>query len=387
MYHPFIIKIPKIENNLDFNSSEKVSYSSIIPYPLFTLGFHHFVHRTRSAMEITKNLQTKTNFYYVVNPFEPNISNYEDDISKLSKAYFKIKEENSIEFYKIWESLFVFDMVSSNNLNVCIFSNDDSKDIVENVVKFYREKIVSNKKQKDTIISSEKEINKMKKNSCELIIAISKIVSEDVNFMEQDNHTLIFSEIIKILKYQKEGGNTILEFYDSFTLLTLKMLYILSSFYEDVFVYKPFSSRNSDTDRFLILKNFKSNKKLDSIIDTLESVLKMMDTNKYVQDIFPDLIISKEFMGLFRFINIRLINNQQIMINDIVKYIKENNYFGDKYHNYRDKQIESTQWWINNFYPPSVSIYEKNKEDLGKLYKTIQEKLNLESQKFMESMV
>ena len=101
MYHPFVIKLPKIENNLDFNSTEKVIYSSVVPYPLFTLGFHSFIHRTRSALGITKNLETKTNFYYVVNPFEPNILNYDDDISKLSKAYLKIKEENPIDFYKI----------------------------------------------------------------------------------------------------------------------------------------------------------------------------------------------------------------------------------------------------------------------------------------------
>jgi len=387
MYHPFVIKLPKIENNLDFNSlaSEKIIYSSIVSYPLFTLGFHSFIHRTRSALgQSTKNLQTKTNFYYVVNPFEPNILNYDDDISKLSKVYLKIKEENPIDFYKIWETIFVFNIATDNNLSICIVSNENNSEIIENSIKFYREKITSNKKQNDTFISTEKDINKLKKNSCELMILNSKIIGEDENFIEQNNYASLFSEIIKILKYQKEGGNAVLEFYDTFTIITLKILYIISSFFEEVFVYKPFSSRNSDVDRFLILKNFKSNKKIDTIISTLESVLKIMDTNKYIADIFPELIIPKEFMGLFRFINIKLVNNQQIMINDIIKYIKENNYFGDKYHSYRDKQIESTQWWVNNFYPPSVSIYEKNKEELGKLYKTIQEKLNLECQKFLE---
>lgn len=387
MYHPFVIKLPKIENNLDFNSTEKVIYSSVVPYPLFTLGFHSFIHRTRSALGITKNLETKTNFYYVVNPFEPTILNYDDDISKLSKAYLKIKEENPIDFYKIWETLFVFDIASDNNLSICIVSNENTSSIIENSIKFYREKIVSNKKINYTFASSEKDITKLKKNSCDLMILNSKVVSEDDNFIEQNNFASLFSEIIKILKYQKEGGNAILEFYDSFTIITLKMIYILSSFFEETFVYKPFSSRNSDVDRYLILKNFKSNKKLDNIISTFESVLKMMDTNKYVADIFPELVITKEFMGLFRFINIKLVNNQQIMINDIIKYIKENNYFGDKYHSYRDKQIESTQWWVNNFYPPSVSIYNKNKEDLTKLYKNIQEKLNLECQKFLEISV
>jgi hypothetical protein len=351
------------------------------------LGFHSFIHRTRSALGITKNLQTKTNFYFVVNPFEPNILNYDDDISKLSKAYLKIKEENPIDFYKIWETLFVFNIASGNNLNTCIISNENNSEVIENCIKSFREKTIANKKSNDSIVSSEKEINKLKKNSCDLMIVNTKVISEDDNFLEQANYASLFSEIIKILKYQKEGGNAILEFYDSFTITTLKMLYIISSFYEEVFVYKPFASRNSDVDRYLILKNFKSNKKLDNIISALESAVKLMDTNKFVADIYPELIIPKEFMGLFRFINIKLVNNQQIMVNDIITYIKENNYFGDKYHSYRDKQIESTQWWVNNFYPPSVSIYEKNKEELGKLYKTIQEKLNLECQKFLEITV
>jgi len=381
MYHPFVIKIPKIENNIDLNSTENVINSSVISYPLFSLGFHSFIHRTRSAMGITKNLQTKTNFYYVVNPFEPNILNYDDDITKLTKVYLKTKEENPIDFYKIWETLFVFDIASDNNLTTSIIS--DNLEVIENSVKFFREKMISNKKQNDTFVTVN---NKLKKNSCDLMILNSKIIGDDINFIEQDNYASLFSKIIDILKYQKEGGNAILEFYDTYTITTLKMLYIVSSFFEEAFIYKPFSSRQSDVDRFLILKNFKSNKKLDNIISTMESTLKKMDTNEYIADIFPGLIISKQFIGLFKFINIRLVNNQQIMINEIIKYIKENNYFGDKYHNFRDKQIESTQWWINNFYPPSVSIYNKNKEDLGKLYKTIQEKLNLECQKFLETM-
>jgi hypothetical protein len=92
MNQPFVIKLPKVENkSIDFNEKNELSlYSSVINYPLFKLGFHSYIHRTRSAMEITKNLQTKTNFYFVVNPYESEISNYEDDIEKSSKLYFNL---------------------------------------------------------------------------------------------------------------------------------------------------------------------------------------------------------------------------------------------------------------------------------------------------------
>jgi hypothetical protein len=386
MNHPFVIRLPKVENNLDLKSSEKIIYTSIIPYPLFALGFHSFIHRTRSAFGITKNLQTKTQFYYVVNPFEINILNYDDDISKSTKKYLKVKDEiNNLDFYKIWETLFIFDIASQKNIEVCILSNQNSE-VIESSIKLFREKIIETSK-KDSFYTNEKEINKLKSNTCDLIIGNSKQVIEDENFVEQESYAIILSEIIKILKNQKDGGNAILEIYDTFTILTLKMIYILCSFYSEVSIYKPFVSRNSDADKYLILKGFSSNKKMDATISILEDILKSMNSNKYVSDILPELIVPKEFIGVFKFINIRLVNNQQIMVNEIIKYIKENNYFGDKYHAFRDKQIESKEFWINNFYPPSVSIYEKTKKDLDTLYKTIQTKLNAECTHLLESLI
>jgi hypothetical protein len=144
-------------------------------------------------------------------------------------------------------------------------------------------------------------------------------------------------------------------------------------------------SRHSDNEKYIILKNFKTPE--NNVIKGLENAYKNYDNKKYLIDIFPKLIISKDYLNIFKFINIKLINYQQIMINDIVKYIKENNYFGDKYHIYRDKQIESTKWWISNFYPPSVNLYEKNKDELDKLFKNSQEKLKLEYQKFVDTLV
>ena len=72
----------------------------------------------------------------------------------------------------------------------------------------------------------------------------------------------------------------------------------------------------------------------------------------------------KDFLNQFRYINIEIANKQQIMINKIVVYIKENNYFGDKYHEYRNSQIDATKWWINNFYTEKYSNPEKNLNEI-----------------------
>jgi hypothetical protein len=43
------------------------------------------------------------------------------------------------------------------------------------------------------------------------------------------------------------------------------------------------------------------------------------------------------------------------MINNLVVYIKSNNYFGEMYHTYRDNQINANKWWIDNFFTEKLN--------------------------------
>jgi hypothetical protein len=201
------------------------------------------------------------------------------------------------------------------------------------------------------------------------------------NFIEQAYYKDFITYLVDILENLTEGGNAIVKYYDSFSIPTLKLIYVITSQFKESFIYKPFISRQSDSERFLILKGIRKGKK--EILTALNDILKSMEDKNYIYDFFPEITLPRDYIKFFTFVNIRLVNNQQIMINEIVKYIKENNYFGDKYHIFRDKQIEASKWWIRNFYPPSENIYEKNKQELEKLYKATQEKLNLECDKFV----
>jgi hypothetical protein len=382
MYNPFVFKLPKTVLNIkDITIEDNVLLSPVVPYPLFTLGFHSFLHRTRSAMGITKNLQTKIPFYYVVNPFENNISNYEDDINNSNKIYLKTTNDYSNEFNQLWEVLFIFD-ITKNNDTIQIIGDSDKISFSEDSIKLFKQKT-----NKTTLLTKDKFVKgaDIKNNSCNLIIAYinSKSIS-DLNFIEQETYLDLLKIIINILKNTADKGNVVLQLYDTLTITSLKMIYILQAFFEDAIIYKPFLSRDSDSDKFLILRNFKP--KYD-IIKQLESVAKQINNNSYMSDIFPELVLPKEYLNTFKFINIKLVNNQQIMINEIIKYIKGNNYFGDKYHLFRNKQIECSKWWITNFYPPSVNLYEKNKETLDKFYKTSQDKLLLEFQRFITELI
>jgi hypothetical protein len=160
------------------------------------------------------------------------------------------------------------------------------------------------------------------------------------------------------------------------------MIYLLSSFYDHTYIYKPYFSRATDSEKYVVCKGFKYDQKKDSAllnskITSLEKVLEQMNSNKFVFDIYPDMDLPTGYLHKFKFMNIKIANSQQIMINEIVKYIKENNYFGEKYHIFREKQIEATKWWVSNYFPPSNNLYEKNKEEIQKQLKLTQEKNNL----------
>jgi hypothetical protein len=438
MYQPFIFKLDSGSSDvLDKDTKENLILSSTINVPLISLGFHYFLHRTKSAMSITKNLQTKNKFYYVVNPFEQTISNYEDSLTNLTKHYLNIKtdapEISSRSFYKLWEMLFLFNLADGKELTIASFAKS-SNAFIQAIIN-YRQKLgngvdndkffnvnIHNEKGKyiekgqellgyynnivpnlitqhggkninqiKTISQFKKDIDKSKQFA-DLITADGNYDWEDDNYQEQEGYQLILGEIIAALRVQNKDGNFVLKLFETFTIPSIKMIYLLSSFYKETYIYKPYTSRQSNSEKYVICKGFHYDQKkdvqlLNTKIKTLERVLEEMNSNKFVFDIFPDLVLPLNYLDKFKFINIKIANPQQIMINQIITYIKENNYFGDKYHLYRDKQIEATKWWVNNFYPPSKNLYEKNKEDMQKLLKVTQEKLDIEQQKFGSQII
>ena len=452
MYNPFIFKLDSGNSEILENSGDdNIITSSTINLPLNSLGFHTYLHRTKSAMSITNNLQTKNKFYFVVNPFEDEIANYEDSLNNLTKHYLNIKDNKpeilSRSFYKMWEILYLFNIAEKKEMTfaaiaegpgpfiqaVILFreklGNGITNDKIFGVqvhsekgkylemgkqfLGFYNENypglikvqptINSNKSKKykakstgditdiKTISLFKKDIEETKQYA-DLITADGEFEWDDINFQEQEGYKLILGEIIAALNVQAKEGHFVLKIFESFTIPTIKLLYLLSSFYNETYIYKPSFSRPSDSERYLICKGFKYDQKKDSTllnkrIKSLQNILEKMNSLKFVFDIYPNLQIPQSFINKIKFINIKIANPQQIMINEIIKYIKENNYFGDKYHIFREKQIDATKWWVGNFYPPSKNLFEKNKEESKKLIESSINKYDIEQEKFSNQLI
>jgi len=393
---PTVFKLKS--NNVDIGESNIIT-SSRINEQLMSLGFHHYINRSKSYLDITKTLETDKEFYYVVNPYEINIDNNDNDLYNLTKKEYGI-DTTSINFYKFWEMFSLFDLMKKSDMVVATmgahtsqpggvieafltyrkkYSNvgknkiydisikgegedidkqflgkykgvlDIHKTYTKATAKKYAGKDTGDIRELKTISNFKKTVDKS--GLCDLVIGNGELMWKNWLYQEQESYMLLLGEIIAALRVQNKGGNFILRIFDTMTTITVKYLYILSSLYEEVYIYKPFTSRYSYSEKYVICKKFKhsQDKGLDIIVKSLEDVLTKMETKEYVNDIFTSMDINEEFINFIKYINIHCINKQQIMINNIVSFIKSNNYFGDEYHQYKEKQIDASQFWSDIF--------------------------------------
>ena len=80
--------------------------------------------------------------------------------------------------------------------------------------------------------------------------------SVDFNKQELNISQLLFAQICFALTMQKKGGVFVMKVFDCFMQHTVDLLYILSSFYEKVYIYKPNTSRFANSEKYVICKGF-----------------------------------------------------------------------------------------------------------------------------------
>ena len=121
---------------------------------------------------------------------------------------------------------------------------------------------------------------KLYQNKIELITADGGF-DFSLNFAEQEVSAtkLLFVQIMYAIIMQKKGGHFVIKFFDMFTYPSIELLYILKSFYKDVIITKPNTSRFANSERYIICKNFKvTNSSL--FLSVFVLILKDLEKNK-----------------------------------------------------------------------------------------------------------
>ena len=171
------------------------------------------------------------------------------------------------------------------------------------------------------------------------------------NLQEQEAYKLIFSEIVTALKIQKNGGNFVIKIFESYTSNTIKIIELLRNCYNEVFISKPYTSRISNSEKYIVCKDFTKNKVTDKIIKKLEDMILMINKNEKfnILDIFTDIKLNQNSIQNYKIINKIFLIKQYIGINNIIKFINLDNYNGSEYNEFLDKQIKASIFWNNLF--------------------------------------
>jgi len=96
------------------------------------------------------------------------------------------------------------------------------------------------------------------KNKMDIITADGGFdFSLDFNNQENIATRLILAEVFFAVAMQKKGGSFILKIFDIFHKSTVDILYLLSYYYSDVSVIKPYTSRIANSEKYVICQGFK----------------------------------------------------------------------------------------------------------------------------------
>jgi len=267
-----------------------------------------------------KKLYNDHEYIYTSSNKSYNIS----DINPISRSYFKIYE--IIKYFNInnLENISciaegpggfincLMDMKATDINGITLLCEDKK-------IPFWSSKLYNNKhlklnKQKNTgdiyiKNTADNFIDRVNKNS--LVTADGGFdYSNDFNKQELLSYKLIYCEIYIALNIQKDNGDFIIKIFDIFYHKTIQLLYLLFLSYETVCIYKPTISRLSNSEKYIVCKNFKGFNK--EIIDILTKYYDNVD------ELYIDL--PENFIKIIDTYNKLFVTNQINYINNILKF-------------------------------------------------------------------
>ena len=186
-----------------------------------------------------------------------------------------------------------------------------------------------------------------------------------IAFHKQENLALrlIFSQIMFALTMQKVKGHFILKVFDVFLQSTVELIYLLSCFYERVYIIKPNTSRYANSEKYIVCKNFKyeDTSEISKKLLAVSSVLDKLDWESYHIESIINIPIQYYFINQLTEYN-AIFGQQQI--ENIIKtmtLIERNNYYREYLLHSKSSNIQKCiQWCLKNNIPYNKNICPRN---------------------------
>jgi hypothetical protein len=128
-------------------------------------------------------------------------------------------------------------------------------------------------------------------------------------------------------------------------MLTIRLISILNTFFNEIHIYKPLTSSQASSEKFVIGKGFKSNK---NNINSLNKLFEDIEKESFIVDINNFEINDNMFKEIIK-INQTVSDLQYQKINQMYSFLLKKNFFGVEYHEQVKKQIECNSKWLAKY--------------------------------------
>ena len=313
------------------------------------------IDEVRESWDKAKKISNDYEYIYTSSNFKKNISN----IIPVSRSFFKLREiiydfhldvrgvsscvaEAPGGFIQSLLKHSVDNNISINKIYGITLVSDDKDIPFWNPTIFKNENVIISNGHDDTgdLYKLHNVISFIKicgKGTCQLVTADGGFDYTSDFEQELSSYKLFFSEIMIALNIQKEGGVFICKLFDLFYRSTLQLLFLLYLSYETISFIKPLTSRQSNSEKYIVCRGFKGfNKDISNIM-----------CENFGKDNM-NIHLPDEFIEMLDRYHKEIINSQINKIDNTLQIIS-NNKKNDKP---TYKQIDLAKEWCRNYKIP-----------------------------------
>jgi hypothetical protein len=158
---------------------------------------------------------------------------------------------------------------------------------------------------------------------------------------------------------QKPGGGFVLKMFDLFHETSIEMLYLLSYFYKQVYIYKPNTSREANSEKYIICKGFVMKTHYEPIITVLVQQFQDLSRNQ-MRGIFT-FNLNSYFLSKIQEINAIYGQQQLENILNTINYIKDSNKLNkERIEKIKQNNIERCiKWCRDNKQPIHMNVLQQ----------------------------
>ena len=349
-----IYSIPRYEFTLECSDSIT---NTITNKELYTLiqNKKKEIDTVRHRWDTAKKISNNYEYIYTSSNYRKNISN----VIPVSRSFFKLRE--IIYDYRldvkdktsciaeapggfIQSILYHVDDINSNLETVYgITLVSDNKDIPywnPSLIKDSRVCISNGSDDTGDLYKLTNVLSFIKtcgKSSCQLVTADGGFDYTSDFEQELSSYKLFYSEIMIALNVQKPGGTFICKLFELFYVSTLQLVFILYLSYESISFIKPLTSRQSNSEKYIVCSGFKGyNKELSNLM-----------CSYFMKRMLP-VVLPEHFVQCIDTYHRKFVHHQITRIDSTLDVIKKNRILDKP--SYR--QIKLAKDWCKNYKIP-----------------------------------